>query len=384
MTPRDAAHASDAAKRARVPLGRVALLALETGALGFGGAFAVMARVRRRVVEDHSWLEDADVTELTAVASALPGAMAANLFTLIGHRIAGLRGALVAAVAFILPSAALMVAFGALYDHLRASEWVRAAFAGMNPAVVGVVAAVAIDMRKDALRSVRDAVVAGLAALALITHVLSILEVVVLAGVLGVLATKRGQPLAAVMPLAFTAFPVKTIAALFLVFAKIGSVTFGGGVAMIPAIAHEAIGRGWTDAQGFADAIALGQITPGPVAISATFIGYRAAGPVGALSATLGVLIPPFAITVVAARSLSALRDSRVVRGLLRGIAPAVVGLVVAATYALASTSLVGPAGVAIAVGSFLASVFLKRMSPAVPILAGAAIGVLSFLTGRA
>ena len=372
------------ARPARVPLARLAWLALVTGALGFGGGFAVLARVRRSVVEDRGWVTAEELVEIIAVASALPGALAPNVFALLGHRLAGIRGAVVAEAAFVLPSAALMVAFGATYDRFRALSEVRAAFAGVNPAVVGVVAAVAVEMGRDAVRSWKDGLVAALAALALVSHTMTLLEVVVVAGLVGALASARGRPVAAVAPLLVTIGSLPPLLGLLVVFAKIGAATFGGGFAMIPAIAQEAVGRGWVTAQAFADAIALGQITPGPVAISATFIGYRAAGIPGAAAATLGIFAPPFVIAVAAARSLAAFRASRIVQGMLAGIAPAVVGIIVAASYALgtASDALGGELGIAIAVGSFVVSVCFPRVNALVPIALGGALGVITSMAG--
>jgi chromate transporter len=135
------------------------------------------------------------------------------------------------------------------------------------------------------------------------------------------------------MPLAAKLGLLITLAAIFL---RMGSVTFGGGLVMIPLIESEVVNtHHWLTHQEFADATALGQITPGPVLITATFIGYRVAGTLGALVATISVFLPAFLMTIAAASSLRRFRNNEQVQSFLRGIAPAVVGLLVAAALSI-------------------------------------------------
>lgn len=163
------------------------------------------------------------------------------------------------------------------------------------------------------------------------------------------------------------------------VFLRIGSITFGGGFVMIPLIESEAVnGHQWLTHQEFADATALGQITPGPVLISATFIGYRVAGTLGALVATISIFLPSFLMTIVAGSSLRRFRDNQVVQSFLRGVTPAVVGLLVAAAISI------GRAGIHTFIGLLLAvaaAFVLVRFRPnAFWVIIGA--GTLRFLLG--
>jgi chromate transporter len=159
---------------------------------------------------------------------------------------------------------------------------------------------------------------------------------------------------------------------LLFVFARIGVATFGGGFAMIPSIEHEVVGvNGWLDAPAFNDAMVLGQVTPGPVAIAATFIGYKVAGLSGAVAATLGVFGPPCIIAIIAARSLRAFRANPVVRGFLLGVAPAVVGVIAAAAVSLWRTSVHGTFGACVAFVAFAVLARYPKLSPLLPLAAG-------------
>jgi len=144
------------------------------------------------------------------------------------------------------------------------------------------------------------------------------------------------------------------VAALVRVFVPIGVMTFGGGLAMIPAIEHTVvIEQHWLDSKAFADAIALGQITPGPVAICATFIGYRVAGILGALAATVAMFAPATAVALAAGHSIERFRSSILVQGALRALAPAVIGMLAAATFSLGRAAVGVHLDVALAIVSF-------------------------------
>jgi chromate transporter len=165
--------------------------------------------------------------------------------------------------------------------------------------------------------------------------------------------------LAVAMPIAAKLGLLITLAAIFL---RMGSVTFGGGLVMVPLIESEVVNNHhWLTHQEFADAFALGQITPGPVLITATFVGYRVAGTLGALVATVSIFLPAFLMTIAAASSLKRFRSNEQVQSFLRGVAPAVVGLLVAAGLSVGRAGIHTWAGVVI---MFLAMVVLIRFRP--------------------
>ena len=370
---------------------RFAVLGLVLGVVGFGGGYAVAQRIRRTLVDDKGWIDDDTFVEAFAVASALPGTAATNLLTVLGYRLTGPAGALGAALGFLAPSIALMIAFGAAYDHLRGVAVVASFLDGMSLATVGVVAAVAVDMRRYAVRTRLGWVLATGAAAALIARVANLLEVIVVAGLVGLIALRPAPgaggrrpgdsvaptSLRGVLPGLPALLTIPSLA-LFLVFARIGVATFGGGFAMIAPIEHEVVqARGWLGEGAFNDAMVLGQITPGPVAIAATFIGYRVAGLAGAGAATLGMFGPPFLLSLAAARSIARFRESPAVQGFLAGVAPAVVGVIAAASVSLWRTTVHGIPGAALAAAAFVLLVLRPKLSPLVPLAAG---GLLAWL----
>lgn len=356
------------------------------GVAGFGGGFAIAQQLRRALVEKERRLQDQEFLESFAVATALPGTTAANLLTIIGVRLGGITGGMLSATAFLLPSVLVMIAFGSIYNHVRKITALGVFLDGMGVATVGVVAAVATDIGRTSLAHRRDWLFATLAATALVAHALTLLEVVVLAGFCGAWcrrpeAAHPSDPTQSgiapsrlgsfMLPLPLVAIAATPTVILLVSFARIGLATFGGGFAMIPAIEHEIVAtRHWLSEAAFNDAIVLGQITPGPVATAATFIGYRVAGVAGALCATLGMFAPPLVLSLLAGRSLQSFHANPLVQGALRGITPAMSGILAAAAVALWRTSVHGVAPALVAVVA--AAILIKwRVAPLFVLVAG-------------
>lgn len=347
--------------------------ALYYGIAGFGGGYSILAQLRRDLVDRRRWLPSEDFLVLAELSKSLPGTPATNLLALLGQKVGGVRGGVVAAGTFLLPSTILMIACGAAYSLLRAATGVSVFFDGMNAAMVGVVGAVTLELGRSALRSKRDVaaalVCAALLASRLVSEPILAGAAVVIGAIRGAWSAPQGggspddeppksERLHGFVPM--FAWPVAwlggaaAIAALVRVFVPIGVTTFGGGLAMIPAIEHMVvIEQGWLDPKAFADAIALGQITPGPVAICATFIGYHVAGIGGALVATVAMFAPATALTLAAGHSVQRFRRSALIGGALRMLAPAVIGMLAAATFSLARAAVGVHVDLAIAVLSF-------------------------------
>ena len=352
-----------------ISLRAITRTALYYGVAGFGGGYSVLAQLRRDLVERRAWLSSEDFLILAELSKSLPGTPATNLLTLLGQRVHGTRGGILAACAFLLPSTILMMICGAAYSLLRSAPSITVFFDGMNAAMVGIVAAVTIDLGRSAIRSRTDFAIALICGALLSLRVVSEPALaggaVVVGGFAASLRSKStthdpgptNRRLHGFALLAPFAIPggVTSIAALVRVFVPIGVLTFGGGLAMIPAIEHVVVSeQHWLDAKAFADAIALGQITPGPIAICATFIGYRVAGVVGALVATLAMFGPAIAVALAAGHSVRRFRKSLVVQGALHALAPVVIGMLASATYSLAHTGIVGVVGAIVALVSFV------------------------------
>ncbi len=350
-------------------LGTVFRVALYYGVAGFGGGYSVLAQLRRDLVEKREWLTAEEFLVLAELSKSLPGTPATNLLALLGQRVGGVRGGVVSAAAFLFPSTVLMIACGAAYSLVRAATGLSTFFDGMNAAMVGIVGAVTIDLARSALRTRGDVLLAVLCGLLLATRLVSEPILAGAATLVGAVMGARRLPATAEPPrserlhgfMSMLAMPAALIggaaalAGLIRVFVPIGVMTFGGGLAMIPAIEHMVvIDMGWLDPKAFADAIALGQITPGPVAICATFIGYRVAGVVGAIAATIAMFGPATALALAAGHSVDRFRSSPLIVGALRMLAPAVIGMLGAATFSLGRASVGIHVDVALAVASFV------------------------------
>lgn len=419
-------------------LGGLFLSFLKIGLVGFGGGVAVLAQIRALSVRKRHWLTDSEFAEALALAQSLPGTSAGNSVTYIGLRLRGWRGATVAMSGFILPSMLIMIGLAIVYKHIHTFSGTEHFFHGLNGAVVALILVMAWRMGKSILTRRWQWLVAVLAFLAVAIVNATVLEVVFAAGLIGIyiesfgeeqlqrlrnlrtLVTRRRSRvrmrlvkqrrtrrahvsrdqvdrnktnetqeereesttfrsisvLAVAMPLAAKLALLISLSAIFL---RMGSVTFGGGMVMIPLIESEVVNtHHWLTHQEFADATALGQITPGPVLITATFIGYRVAGTLGALVATISIFLPAFLMTIAAGSSLRRFRNNEQVQSFLRGIAPAVVGLLVAAALSF------GRAGIHTWIGLLImiVAIFtLVRFRPnALWVLLGA--GIIRFLFG--
>lgn len=364
-------------------LGGLFLSFLKIGLVGFGGGVAVLAQIRALTVRKRRWLTDSDFAEAVALAQSLPGTSAGNSVTYIGLRLRGWRGAAVSMCGFILPSMVIMILLAILYKHLRAFSDTQRFFHGLNGAVVALILVTGWRMGKNILTKRWQWILAGLSFLAVALLGATVLEVVFAAGLIGIyidsFAEKQWQQMrnlgtivnrrrtrarirlakhrrarkskseettvlrsfgvfALALPLFVKLGLLLTVSAMFL---RMGSVTFGGGLVMLPLMESEVVNtHQWLTHQEFADAAALGQITPGPVLITATFVGYRVAGTLGALVATISIFLPAFLMTIAAGSSLRRFRNNELVQAFLRGVAPAVVGLLLAAALS------VGRAGV--------------------------------------
>jgi chromate transporter len=409
-------------------LGGLFLSFFKIGLVGFGGGIAVLAMIRNVTVRKRHWLTDSEFVEAVALAQSLPGTSAGNSVTYIGVRLRGWRGAAAAMGGFILPSTIMMIVLAIGYKHLHDLSGTQEFFHGLNGAVVALILVTAWRMGKNILTKRWQWLLAVLSFLAVALLEATVLEVVFAAGLIGIyidsfaekqlqswrnlrsivarrrarirtrMARRRrtlrktGEEVeeereesltlrslaffALAMPIAAKLSLLLTLAAIFL---RMGSVTFGGGLVMIPLIESEVVNtHHWLTHQEFADATALGQITPGPVLITATFVGYRVAGTLGALVATISVFLPAFLMTIAAASSLRRFRDNEQVQAFLRGIAPAVVGLLVAAALSIGRSGIHSWVGISIMV---LAMFTLIRFRPN-PFWVIFGAGLLRFVVG--
>jgi len=408
-------------------LGGLFLSFLKIGLVGFGGGVAVLAQIRTLTVRKRHWLTDSDFAEAVALAQSLPGTSAGNSVTYIGLRLRGWRGAIVSMCGFILPSMLMMIALAIVYKHLHDFTNTQRFFHGLNGAVVALILVTSWRIGKNTLTKRWQWLVAVLSFLAVAILEATVLEVVFAAGLIGIymdsfaekqfarmrslgtiVTRRRGRVRARMAKQRRTRKPEEPVAeereesvtfrsigifalamplfaklglllTLSAIFLRMGSVTFGGGLVMLPLIESEVVNtHHWLTHQEFADATALGQITPGPVLITATFVGYRVAGTVGALVATITIFLPAFLMTIAAASSLRRFRDNEQVQSFLRGVAPAVVGLLVAAGLSVGRAGIHSWVGLVIMVAAMF-TLIRFRPNPFWVILGA---GLLRFVIG--
>lgn len=341
---------------------------LKIGATAFGGFMALISVVQALIVERRKLLRHEDMLDAVSLATLLPGPVAVNVVAYVGFRLRGAVGALVCAVAVLLPAFTLIVALSYAYFRWGQVPAVSKLFMGFIPAMAAIILSAAWAMGQKAARGKREIAIAAVAGILLLSvggFVITV-GIMVGAGIAGWLMFRNkssgngGSPppaksddvagpprrsglLSVAAPLA--AIPLFSLefgllAKLFVVFAGMSVMLFGGGYVFIPLISEIVVKtHGWVTQQEFVDAIAMGQITPGPILISAAFIGFKVAGLAGAVVATIGIYLPPALLMIGGSSILDRIKQSKVVSAVLRGVRPAVVGMIFAAALVIAQTA---------------------------------------------
>lgn len=342
----------------------------------FGGFMTMVSVVQDAVVERRKLLSQHDMLDGLSLASILPGPVAVNVVAYVGYRLRGASGAFVAAFASILPAFVIFLGFSLAYFRWGHIPAVGKVFMGFVPAVTAVIAAAAWNMGRKSILGAREALLAVAAAIALvgIGGFFSTLAIIVVAGVVGWLwfreppAKSAPAALAGVKPESageakktrapgstahlflltgmpgaigpLASFDPSLVGKVFVTFAGMSLFLFGGAYVFIPLIQEIVVdGNHWVTHQEFVDAVAMGQVTPGPVLVSAAFIGLKVAGLAGAVAATAGIFIPSAIVMILSSRLLDRIKKSTIVKAALRGIRPAVVGMIAAAVVSVAKTA---------------------------------------------
>lgn len=379
----------------------LALLFLRLGTTAFGGPAAHIAMMEDEVVRRRQWMSRGDFLDLVGATHLIPGPNSTELAIHIGHARAGWRGLLVAGVSFIVPAMLIVwaVAWGYVtYGTLPAVEGV---LTGVKPVVFAVVAQALWGLGRTALKGALTLAIGitAFAAVLLGVHELLVLGVAALIGVVDQRVTQGGVPQAALVPWAGvptiaaqdpardslavlagvgTAAASATLGTLFFVFFKAGALLFGSGYVLLAFLRTDLVTRlGWLTEAQLMDAVAVGQLTPGPVFTTATFIGYVLSGHMGALVATLGIFLPAFIFVALSAPYVRRLRTSPVVGAGLDGLNVASLALMAAVIIPLGRDALSGPLSTLLFLVSLL--LLLKwRVNPSWLVLGGGLIGWLA------
>jgi chromate transporter len=362
---------------------------LRLGCIGFGGPVALVGQMERELVCERGWLTKDQMREAIAVCQSLPGPLAIQVGIFVAYLRAGQRGAWAGGWAFILPNFLIVASLGALYVHFNGLSPVTAIFYGVSPAVIALILHSCYRLAKLGTEDSLQWVLAGICFV--ITVVLQA-EVAVLfigAGLIGILyyGTKRrapAPPLAIAAPVATLAHaPAATSASLIgkilLFFLKAGALTFGSGLVIVPFLQQGIVQEyGWLDERDFLVAVAVGMISPGPVVITATFVGFLVAGFWGSLAATVGIFLPSFILVLVVAPLLARHRSNPNVQGFIKGAYAAAIGTILGACVLLGRIAIgdVFTATVAIVA---LTVLFRWKLSNPLLVAATAVAGLVAF-----
>jgi chromate transporter len=329
---------------------------LRLGITAFGGP-AMLAHIRRMAVEEKGWLGEGSFRDGVALCQAIPGATAMQASAYVGLRSRGVAGAAASFIGFGLPAFLLMMTLSNLYTSTHTLPPVVAAFQGLRAIIVAIVAQATVSFGRSSLKNWRNVVIAAVAAAMFGFRVNPIL-VILFAALLGValkssqLITRpatdsiskshSGIPiffllLATAAGFLFLFFIDRKLFDLAALMSRIDLFAFGGGFASVPLMFHEIVEvRSWMDGPTFLDGIALGQITPGPIVITATFVGYLLRGPLGGLIATISVFLPSFLVLVAIVPYFDRLRKSPYFHNAMGGSLCSFAGLLMTVTLRFA------------------------------------------------
>jgi chromate transporter len=385
---------TDGSERARPPARRVPLATVarewtRIGVTGFGGPPAHIALLRALVVDRNGWMEAREFQDANAACGLLPGPASTQLSIFCAYRVAGPAGAIVGGLGFILPAVILILALSLVFLANSPPLWVKGAGAGAGAAVAAVAVHAARSLIGPSLSPVRDSrawtvrwgayLVIGAAAAALLG---SYVVVALLGCGLLELLTERGGR----HPDALAVTPAATVSAggvgaLAWTAFKVGALSFGGGFVVIPLMQGDAVHTyHWMSNGEFLNAVALGQITPGPVVATVAAVGYAAHGLAGGLLAALVAFTPSFSFVLLGGGRFEQLRHNRSARAFLEGAGPAAIGAILGAAVVLAG-ALQEAWQFAILVAAAIALLVLKRGIVGTLLTAGA-LGVIAALAG--
>ena len=341
--------------------------------------------MQRDLVEDRRWVSEQEYRDGLALAQMMPGPLAAQLGMWLAYVRTGVKGATLTSLAFVLPPYLLVVAIAWIYVASGGATWVGSVFYGVAPAAIAIIALSAYRLLP--LTIGRDWLLAAAAlVVGLITYFTrsEIALAFIVAG-LGVLAVRAGPDLLARtrsggrptrprMPTAIgiltPLFPVAAsdpglLGSIFIFFIEAGAFIFGSGLAIVPFL-HQGVvvQNGWLTEQQFLDAVAVGLITPGPVVITAAFVGFIVAGLPGATVASLAVFLPAYLLVVLPGRWFLRVKDAPAIKAFVAGVSAAAAGAIVAASVILGQQAIRDVTGIVIGLATLGALLAIRRWKP--------------------
>ena len=380
---------------------------LKLGATAFGGYMSLVAIVQKQLVEIDKKMKEEDLLDGISLTSVLPGPVAVNTIAYVGYLLRGIPGAIAAFAGIVLPSFFLVILLSWLYFTYGNIPAVKNIFSGIAPTITALIVTVAIGMARKTIKVPAQWVICLLAAILLIFigGFTTTFLIIIGSGIVGYFLFHQQQGkerLSNEEKLLFgnRQWIISGVVLLLLLFvllfggqypgapkniqiistfSGISLTLFGGGYVVIPAL-HELFveNLGWLTSAEFADGIAIGQITPGPIFITATFIGYKVAGIMGALLATIAMFTPPMVLTVLLSRFVKTLNQSTLVKAAMKAVRAAVIGMIFASAVTIGQTISVSIVSVAIFLVAFYIS-FKYTISPVYLIIGSGVAGFVLF-----
>jgi chromate transporter len=368
-------------------LKELAKLFFKLGTIGFGGPAAHIAMMEDEVVEKRKWMTQEHFLDLVGATNLIPGPNSTEMTMHCGHERAGWKGLFVAGFSFILPAVVLTSIFAWLYQEYGQLPIVEPFIYGIKPAVISIIVMAAYKLGKKAVKTTELAI---LGIITVAACLLGVNEIIALFGcaLLGLsiyFFKKNRGSLKSFVPLVLlqVADPSKMGSLkIFLTFLKIGAILYGSGYVLFAFLDSELVANGWLTRQALIDAVAVGQITPGPVLSTATFIGWQMNGLTGALVATLGIFLPSFLFVLILNPLIPKMRKSKVLRALLDAVNVAAVALISVVCLQMAKDSLTDWRTIVIGIASLVVVFIYKKLNSAFIVLGGALLGYLLTFIG--
>lgn len=363
---------------------RLFLSTLYLSAFTFGGGYVIVTLMKKKFVDQYHWIEEDEMLDLIAIAQSAPGAIAVNGAIVVGYKLAGLLGTLVAIIATILPPFFIISVISLFYSAFQNNLIVSRMLEGMQAGVAAVIASVVYEMGRGIIHGKNAGsitIMAG-AFLAACVFQINVIYIILVCGVIGVIRTKLSGKGGCKM----------ILLQLLISFFQIGLFSFGGGYASMPLIQEQVVDiHAWLTIKEFTDLVTISQMTPGPIAVnSATFVGIKIAGIPGALVATAGCILPSCILVTLIAKLYLKYKNLSLLQGILNSLRPAVVAMIASAGISILLSALWGEGQILlentnwIMAALFVLSIVLLqkfKMNPIwVMVLAGAANTILSFL----
>lgn len=365
---------------------------LRLGTLGFGGPVALCGQMERELVQDRKWVTKEEMREAIAVCQSLPGPLAIQVGIFISYIRGGFWGAWAGGWAFILPNFIIVATLASLYVHFGGLSLVTAIFYGVSPAVIALILHSCYRLAKLGMEDWLQWVIVGICFLVTVAVQAEVAVLFLGAGILGILyygsalrarTTSSSLPMFVALPVAASGAPAAAkgsiLAKLLFFFLKAGSLTFGSGLVIVPFLEKGLVQHtGWLDERQFLIAVAMGMLSPGPVVITATFVGYVVAGFWGSVISTIGIFLPSFLLVLIVAPILIRYRTNPNVQGFVKGAYAAAIGTILGACVLLGKIA-IGDWLTALVALLSLVVLFRWKVSNPVLVAATAVIGLIAF-----